>query len=91
MDNASQHRSGTVTGYLKDNKNVEGIWPPTATPEVSATGKYWHQAKRDELVSEYYATVAHMRRAMSEYFRTARPGLDVVRFIDRRSLDLKNF
>ena len=91
MDNASQHRSEKVTGYLEGNKDMEVIWLPTATPEVSATEEYWHQAKRDVLVSEYYATVVQMRRAMSEYFRTARPGLDVMKFINRKSLDLKNF
>ncbi len=64
---------------------------PTATPEISVTEEYWHQAKRDVLVSEYYATVGEMRHTVSEYFRTARPELDVMKFISRSPLTLKNF
>ena len=91
MDNAPQHRPRTVAEYLKGNKNVEVVWLPTATPEAGAVGEYWHQAKRDVPVSKYCATVVQMRRAMSEYFRTARPGLDVMKFINRKSLNLKKF
>ena len=76
---------------LKGNKDVKAIWLPAATPELSVMEEYWHQAKRDVLVSEYYGTVVQMRRAMSEHFRTARPGLDAMAFICRKSFDLKNF
>ena len=68
-----QHRPGTVTEYLEGNPDIEVIRLPTATPEAGAVEEYWHQTERDMLVSEYYATVVHMRRAMSEYFRTGRP------------------
>ncbi len=90
MDNAPQHKGIIVSKFLKGNKNVKVIWLPTATPELSVTEEYWHQSKRDVLVSEYYGTVGQMRHAMSEYFRTARPGLDAMKFICRKSLDLKN-
>ena len=91
MDNASQHKAKTVREFLDGNPDVKVIWLPTATPDLSVVEEYWRQAKRDVLVSEYYGTVVQMRRAMSEYFRTAKPGLDAMKFIRRRSLDVKNF
>ncbi len=91
MDNAPQHKARIVKEFLAGNPDVRTIWLPTATPELSVVEEYWHQAKRDVSVSEYYATVVHMRHAMSEYFRTARPKLDAMKFICRRSLTLKNF
>ena len=91
MDNAPQHKAGILKEFLNKNPNVKVIWLPTATPELSVVEKYWHQSKRDVLVSEYYATVVHMHRAVSEYFRTARPKLDAMKFICRKSLPVKNF
>ena len=81
MDNAPQHKAKTVSEFLKGNKKVKAVWLPTATPELSVMEEYWHQSKRDVLVSEYYGTIGQMRRAMSEYFRTARPWLDAMKFI----------
>lgn len=91
MDNAPQHKAKIVGEFLDGNANVKAMWLPTATPELSAVEEYWHQSKRDILVSEYYGTVAEMRRTMSEYFRTAQPKLDVMKFICRKSLNRKNF
>ena len=91
MDNAPQRKARAVGRFLKGNKDVKAIWLPAATPELSVMEEYWHQSKRDVLVSEYYGTVVQMRRAMSEHFRTARPGLDAMAFICRKSFDLKNF
>ncbi len=54
MDNAPQHKACILQEFLDGNPNVKVIWMPTATPEVSVTEEeYWHQAKRDVLVSEY--------------------------------------
>ena len=91
LDNAPQHKALIVREYLEGKPGVRIIWLPRATPELSVVEEYWHQSKRDLLVSEYYSTVVHMRRALSEYFRTARPKLDAMKFINRRSLLCKNF
>jgi len=91
MDNAPQHKARVVMEFLKNNPNVRVIWLPTATPEVSAIEEYWHQSKRDMLVSQYYATVVEMRKALSEYFRTSKHHIDVIKFIRRRSFPVKNF
>ncbi len=91
MDNAPQHKSRIVMKFLKENPDIKVMWLPAATPELSGVEEYWHQAKRNVLVSEYYATIVQMRNAMSEYFRTARPRIDVMEFICRKSLNVKNF
>ena len=40
--------------------------------------------KHNVLISEYYAAIGQMRCTMSKYFRTARLGLQVMKFIGRR-------
>ena len=85
------YRAKLVQDFIKTDKNVRTIWLPTATPELSVIEEYWLQSKRDVMVSEYYGTIGEMRHAMSEYFRTAQPRLDAMKFIGRRSLYLKNF
>ncbi len=92
LDNAPQHKARILLEYLEANRpNVKIIWLPTATPELSVVEEYWHQSKRNLLVGEYYSTIVQMRHTMSEYFRTARPKLDAMKFIARTSLPCKNF
>jgi len=55
------------------------------TPELSAIEEYWHQAKRDILVSEYYATFEEMKRTLSEHLRTAGFDHDILEYIGARS------
>ena len=90
MDNAPQHKAKIVRNFLKENQDMKVIWLPTATPELSVIEKYWHQSKRNILVSEYYGTFGKMRQTLSEYLRTHRTDLDVMRYICRRSLIPKN-
>ena len=92
MDNASQHATRDVNDFLsKNKKGIRAMYLPVATPELSAIEEYWHQSKRDILVSEYYATFREMRHALSEYLRTSGPKLDVMKYIRRKSLTTKNF
>jgi len=59
--------------------------------QPGAMEQYRHQAKRDVRVSEYYATLGEMRRTLSEYLRTSGPRLDIMKYIGRQSLVLKDF
>ena len=90
MDSASFHTAKAVRGFVLGNPDVRVIYLPTATPELSAMEQYWHQSKRDILVSEYYGTLVKMRHTPSEYLSTSGPKLDV-KYISRKSLTLKNF
>ena len=91
MDNAPQHKARIVRGCLEGEPNARIIWLLRATLELSVVEEYWHQPKRDLLVSKYYSTAVHMRRVLSEYFRTAHSKLDAMKFINRTSLPRKNF
>ncbi len=82
-DSARQHTAFIVNDFVSQNKDVRMLYLPTATPELSAIEEYWHQAKRDILVSEYYATFENMRHVLSQYIRTSGPRLDVMRYIGR--------
>ena len=64
-DSARQHTATIVNDFVSQNKDVRMLYLPTATPELSAIEEYWHQAKRDILVSEYYATFENMRHVLS--------------------------
>ena len=55
LDNAPQHKARIVRECLEGRPNVRIIWLPKATPELSVVEEYWHQSKRDLLVSEYYS------------------------------------
>jgi len=92
MDGAPQHRTKDVKDFVADHSDaVRVMYLPAGTPELSAIEEYWHQAKRDILVSEYYATFGEMRRTLSEYLRTSGPRLDIMKYIGRQSLVLKDF
>jgi len=92
MDGALQHRTRDVRSFIADHPGaVRVMYLPVGTPELSAIEEYWHQAKRDVLVSEYYATFGEMRRTLSEYLRTSDLRLDIMKYIGRQSLVLKDF
>ena len=91
MDRALQHTARSVQKFIAHNPNIRIIHLPRATPEISTIEEYWHQAKRDVLVSEYYDTMDHMRRTLSEYLRTVEPSLDVMKYVGRKSIVVKNF
>jgi len=86
MDGAPAHTTRAVKNFVKDNRDAVRVkYLPVATPELSAIEEYWHQAKRDILVSEYYATFEEMKRALSEHLRTAGFDQDVMEYIGARS------
>ena len=91
MDSASPRTSRVVVESVLDDCNIKTLYLPTATPELSAIEEYWRQSKRNILVSEYYATFEKMRHALSEYLRTSHTDLDVMKYVGRKSLTLKNF
>jgi len=92
MDGASQHRTKDVRSFVADHHGtVRVMCLPAGTPEPGAMEQYWHRAKRDVLVSGYYATFGEMRRTLSEYLRTSDPRPDVIKYIGRQSLVLKDF
>ena len=83
IDSSTTHTARIVQKYIENTKNVKITYLPTATPELSAIEEYWHQSKRDILVSEYYGTFVDMRNTLSKYLRTKSTNLDVMAYINR--------
>ena len=91
MDKATQHTAKTVREYVEKERGLCIIYLPTGTPDLSAIEEYWRQAKRDILISEYYGTFMAMRQKLSEYLRTRKSDLNVLNYIERRSIKFQNF
>lgn len=60
-------------------------------PDLISIEAYWHQVKRDILISEYYGTFLAIKQKISEYLGTHKLDLDVMNYIERRSIKLQNF
>ena len=90
MDKATQHTAKRVREYAERERGLRIIYLPTGTPDLSAIEEYWRQAKRDILISEYYGTFMAMRQKLSEYLRTHK-SLDIMNYIERRSIKFQNF
>ena len=91
MDKATQHTAKMVREYAERERGLRIIYLPTGTPDLSAIEAYWLQAKRDILISEYYGTFLAMRQKLSEYLRTHKSDLNVMNYIERRSIKFQNF
>lgn len=91
MDASSIHTAKIIQQYINTIHDVKVLYLPTATPDLSAIEEYWHQSKRDILVSEYYGTFETMRSVLSTYLRSHRTKLDVMRYIGRHHITPKNF
>ena len=92
VDRASPHRAKAVRTLLHENKNIKIIYLPKGSPYLNAVEECWHQGKRALLVSEYYKTFLDMHSAVSQYYRTARFNLDLIKFFNRKAeLFCKNF
>jgi len=81
---APQHTGARVRRYIKENHDIRAIALPVATPELNAT-EYRHQLKQDVTVSTHYED-ADTWVMQSEFTRTYRHRLDIMRFIPRESL-----
>ena len=92
VDRASPHRAKAVRTLLRKNRNIRIIYLPKGSPYLNAVEECWHQGKRNLLVSEYYKTFLDMHRAISQYYRTARFNLDLIKYFSRKAeLFCKNF
>ncbi len=84
MDNASQHKTGRVRRYLKKNPDVVLLYLPVARPELSGIEPIWKDAKYRLVTSAFYDTADHLKRAVSEYFRTCSIKVDIYKYLERR-------
>ena len=84
-DRAPQHRSKLVRELLRKNKNIRIIYFPKGSPYLNVVEECWHQGKRVLLVSEYYRKFSDMCEAVSQYYRTARFNLELLKYANRKA------
>ncbi len=83
VDRASQHRSKKVQEYLQRNSdNMKVDYFPVGSPEFNAVEECWRQEKYD-ILSRCYSSLSHIKKAISNYYRTRRFNLDVKRYLLR--------
>jgi len=83
-DRAPQHRSRKVLKYLEENTdNLSIVYLPKGSPQFNAVEECWRQGKNDLLVSKYYSSFTDLKSTISEYYRTRRFNLDVVKYLLR--------
>lgn len=85
IDRARQHHhSKIVRGYIEERKNVlKVIYFPKGSSEFNAVEECWRQGKYDLLVSKYYPRFTDLKKSITEYYRTKRFNLDIVKYLLR--------
>ena len=90
LDRAPQHcRSRKVRACLERNSDdmiVEYL--PKGSPNLSAVEECWRQGKNDLLVSNYYLRFTNLKTAITNYYRTKRFGLNIVKYLITESTNL---
>jgi transposase len=90
LDRAPQHcRSKRVKAYLERNNNLMIVeYLPKGSPDLSAVEECWRQGKDDLLVSKYYPRFASLKDAITNYYRTKRFNLNILKYLMRESTNL---
>jgi transposase len=90
LDRAPQHcRSRRVKAYLERNSDAIIVeYLPKGSPELSAVEECWRQGKDDLLVSKYYPRFAKLKTAITNYYRTKRFNLNILKYLMRESTNL---
>ena len=65
-DNVPQHKARIIKNFPR-NRDVKVIWPPAATPELSAAEGYRHQSKRDIRYQNIMEHSGKMKHTLSEF------------------------
>jgi len=90
LDRAPQHcRSQRVKAYIERNSDTMIVeYLPKGSPELSAVEQCWRQGKDDLLVSKYYPRFANLKDAITNYYRTKRFNLNILKYLMRESTNL---
>jgi transposase len=90
LDRAPQHcRSKRVKAYIERNSDTMIVeYLPKGSPELSAVEQCWKQGKDDLLVSKYYPRFTNLKTAITNYYRTKRFNLNIVKYLMRESANL---
>jgi transposase len=85
MDRAAQHHSSVIIRkHLEENKDsIKVEYLPKGSPDYNAVEECWKQGKDELLVSRYYHELPSLKDAISNYYRTRRFKLDIMKYLFR--------
>jgi len=82
-DRATQHRSKMVKEYLQSNmETIKLEYFPVGSPEFNAVEECWRQGKYN-MLSGCYSSLSHLKKIISNYYRTRRFNIDIKRYLLR--------
>ena len=83
VDRATPHCSKITAKYLAENKNTIRLeYFPVGSPEFNAVEECWRQGKY-QILSTYYPLFDFLKDTISQYYRTTRFKLDIVKYLMR--------
>ncbi len=86
VDRATPHRSKLVSEYMqKSADSVRIEYLPVGSPQFNAVEECWRQGKY-RLLSNYYSGVQHLKQVISQYYRTTKFNLNIIKYL-LRSVD----
>jgi transposase len=90
LDRAPQHcPSQRVEAYLEGNSDTMIVeYLPKGSRDLSAIEECWRQGKDDLLVSKYYPRFTNLKAAITNYHKTRRFGLNIIKYLMRGSMNL---
>jgi len=84
LDRAPQHTARAVEAFRRScGGDIVLIRLPVGSPYLSVVEEAWRRAKRKLLNSEHHPTREGFRRAIGEFFRGVRYGLDIYAYLTR--------
>jgi len=85
MDKAKQHyRSQIVKEYLEENEDtIKVVWFPNSSPEFNVVEECWRQGEKDLLSNTFYDRFVDLKETISNYYRTKRFRLSIVKYLLR--------
>ena len=84
VDRATPHCSAITRKYLAANKdNIKLEYLPVGGPEFNATEECWKRQGKYNILSCYYPTFDSLKDAISNYYRTRRFNLYIIKYLTR--------
>lgn len=83
VDRATPHCSKITRRFVDANKDTIRLeYLPVGSPQYNAVEECWRQGKY-QILSVYYPTYNFLKDAISNYYRTTRFNLDIVKYLTR--------
>jgi len=82
LDRAPWHIAEPVEKYFAKNRNwILPVWFPRCSPEFNPVEECWRQSKDSVLGNTVYATFEELKHEISEYLRTKRFRLKIIKYL----------